>query len=85
MAMYKVTTKIQDIRHNTTILPDNAGGWLALNTGADFAVVNGYPLAPGQGLDFTKLPPDVIWNSEITIELSDSAMVRLTRLYYTKV
>lgn len=85
--MYKVTTKIQDITTSQTIAPDTAGGWLIINTGADMVTVNGYELLPGQGLDFTNLPPDVVWNSEISIKITSTTdcKVRLTRLYYTKI
>lgn len=81
--MYNVTAKTQDILQNTTIRPDKSGGWLAINTGTNTATVNGYPLAPGEGLDFTKLAPEVRWNSDITITLKTGAKVRLTRLQYT--
>lgn len=81
--MYNVTAKTQDILQNTTIRPDKSGGWLAINTGTNTATVNGYPLAPGEGLDFTKLAPEVRWNSDITITLETGAKVRLTRLQYT--
>ena len=80
--MYKVTAKTQDILQNTTIRPDKSGGWLAINTGTNTATVNGYPLAPGEGLDFTKLAPEVVWNSDITITLEKGGMIRLTRLQY---
>lgn len=81
--MYNVTAKTQDILQNTTIRPDKSGGWLAINTGTNTATVNGYPLAPGEGLDFTKLAPEVRWNSDIIITLETGAKVRLTRLQYT--
>lgn len=81
--MYNVTAKTQDILQNTTIRPDKSGGWLAINTGTNTATVNGYPLAPGEGLDFTDLAPEVRWNSDITITLEPGAKVRLTRLQYT--
>lgn len=85
--MYKVTTKTQDIITSQTIAPDTSGGWLAINIGAESAIVNGYELMPGQGLDFTHLSPEVVWNSEISIQISSIATskVRLTRLYYTKI
>ena len=59
--------------------------WLAINTGTDSVNIDGYPITPGEGLDYTNLHPDVIWNNEIKIILtSTNSKVRLTRLYYTK-
>lgn len=83
--MYKVTEKSQDILQTTTIPPDTAGGWLAINEGTDSVKINGKTISPGEGLDFTDLHPDVVWNSEIKIILtSQNSKVNLTRLYYTK-
>lgn len=84
--MYKVTTRTQDITTSRTISPDTSGGWIAINTGADTVYINGYEMMPGQGLDFTHLSPEVVWNNEITIQIPNSSTgkVRLTRLYYTK-
>lgn len=83
--MYKVTAKSQDILLTTTIPPDTAGGWLAINIGTDSVSIDGYTITPGEGLDFTNLHPEVVWNSEIKIILtSTNSKVRLTRLYYTK-
>lgn len=84
--MYKVTARTQTIAENTTILPDNAGGWMVQNMSAENIAVNGYILQPYEILDYTHIDPEVVWNSEITIEALTSAAVkaRLTRLYYTK-
>lgn len=80
---YKVTTDTQEITTNTTVRADGSfGGWLAVNTGTANATVDGYPLAPGEGLDMTHLHPTVIWGSNISIVLTSGAKVRLTRLMY---
>lgn len=84
--MYKVTARTQTIAENTTILPDNASGWMVQNLSSENIAVNGYTLKPYETLDYTHIHPDVVWNSEITIEALTSAAVkaRLTRLYYTQ-
>lgn len=49
-------------------------------------MVNGYTLAPGEGLDFTNLDPSVIWDSPIVINLTATgSRIRLTRLLYKEV
>ena len=83
---YKVSTNTQDILTSTTIRPGKFGGWLAVNTGTGDAIVDGYTLAPGEGLDYTHIHPDVIWDMPITINLQAAgSKVRLTRLMYKEV
>lgn len=83
--MYKVTEKSQDILQNTTIRPDGkSGAWLAINTGTTQSVINGIPLAPGEGIQYTFLRPDVIWNSEIKITMDNGGRVRLIQLQYSE-
>lgn len=82
--MWKVNAKIETYTENATITPSRFGGWLAMNTGTAVATVAGYDLAPGEGLDFTNLQPDVLWNTPITIVLQAGASVRVTRLQYSK-
>jgi len=83
---YRVSTSTQEYTENTTIRPDGKfGGWLAVNTGTANATVDGYTLAPGEGLDYRMLRPNTIWNSTIAIVLTTGAKIRLTRLTYTEV
>lgn len=83
---YKVSSNSQDILTSVTIRPKNFGGWLAVNTGTADAVVDGYTLAPGEGLNYTHLSPDVIWDMPIVINLTATgSRVRLTRLLYREV
>lgn len=80
---YKVSTNTQNYAENTTIRPDNFGGWLAVNIGSANVSVDGYPLAPGEGLDMTHLAPDVRWDKPIQIVITATGgMVRMTRLIY---
>lgn len=82
--MYKLNTNTQLVTESTTIMPSKFGGWLAVNTGTTgTATVDGYPLAPGDGLDFTHIHPDVIWNAPIKIVISAGSNIRLTRFVYT--
>ena len=80
--MKRVTPRILQIDSNTQIQPDKFSGWLAINTGTAQATVNGYPLAPTEGLDFTSIDPNCIWGSPITIALQTGASVRITLLQY---
>lgn len=83
--MYKLNAKSQDILANTTLMPQNFGGWIAVNTGTATAIVDGYELAPGEGLDFTNIPAEVVWNTPIQIVLASGAKVRITRFLYSEV
>lgn len=83
--MYKLNAKSQDILSNTTLMPQNFGGWLCVNTGTANATVDGYTLAPGEGLDFTNIPAEVVWNTPIQIVLASGAKVRITRFLYSEV
>ena len=79
---YKITPVFQDITANTTVMPESTyGGWMAINTGAAMATVLGYPLMPGEGLNFmdSVLPGD-IWDAPIQITVNPGAKIRLTRL-----
>lgn len=82
---YKVTPKTQEITENTTLTADgNFGDWMAVNTGTANATVDGYELAPGEGLGWKGLQPNVVWNAPIKITLLSGAKVRITRLQYKK-
>lgn len=83
MEKIKCTPKDIDVTENTTLQPENYGGWMAANIGTADAVVDGFPLSPGDGLDFTKLDPHVIWNKQIQITVNAGAKVRVRRLLYS--
>lgn len=82
---YKVSTESRDILKNETLRPGKYGGWMAVNTGTADATVDGYPLAPGEGLDLTHLAPEVIWDTPIQVVLLSGAKVRITRFIYKEV
>lgn len=84
MKRYNVQAQTQDILESTTLMPNKYGGWLAVNTGTADCTIDGYTLAPGDGLDYTHLPADVIWNSPIKIILPSGGSVRITRLIYSE-
>ena len=85
MERIKCTPKVLDITENTTLQPENYGGWLAVNTGTANVSVDGYTLEPGDGLDFTKLDPHVLWNKQIQIViLATGGKVRITRFIYSE-
>ena len=82
---YKVKTIIRQYTVNTTITDLEFGGWMAVNTGTDDVMVNKILLEPGEGLDFTQLPPDVVWDSPIQIVIVNAGgEVTLTQLQYKK-
>ena len=86
MERIKCTPKVIDVTENTTLQPENYGGWLAVNTGTADVSVDGYTLSPGDGLDFTSLAPNVLWNKQIQIIiLAAGGKVRITRFIYTEV
>lgn len=83
---YKVTPKTQEITENTTLNADGTfGDWMAVNTGTADVTVDGYVLAPGEGLGWKGLQPNVVWNGSIKITVQTGGKVRITRLQYAKV
>lgn len=84
--MYKVSTRITDIRSNTTIQPDGiSGGWKATNIGTGAATIDGFPLPVGETIDMTNLGAiPFIYNSQIVIELESGAVIHLMQLQYNK-
>lgn len=82
---YKVSTEVQTISSNTTLRQGRYGGWMAVNIGTGGCIVDGYPLAPGEGLDFTHLQPDVLWDKSIDIVCQPGGAIRVTRLIYKEV
>ena len=81
---YKITPVFQDITENITIMAeDKYGGWIAVNTGSGsaMATVLGYPLMPGEKLDYRDVVrPGDIWDAPIQITVNPGAKIRLTRL-----
>ena len=81
--MYKVKSIIKSYTVNTTITDLNFGGWQVVNTGTDDIMVNKILLEPGQGLDYTDLDPDVVWDSPIQIViLNPGGEATITMLQY---
>lgn len=89
MGKYLVKTQYINITENTTLPPENYGGWSLVNTGDVPLTVNGVVLDPAGsiiGVDYTYLPPNVIWSDNISIRfLSDGGnkQATLTRLQYS--
>lgn len=83
--MYTVKTSTLQITENKTIRPSSYGGWLAVNIGTGVATVDDIPLSQGDGLDYTKLSPDVIWDEPIIIVCEPGAKVILKRLLYKQI
>ena len=82
MARYKVTTRTVDITSNTTLMPENNyGGWFAVNQGTVDAMIMGYKVAPGEGLDMRdSCPVGSIWDTPIQIIPGAGGTVRITRI-----
>lgn len=84
MEKFRLTTRKDVITTDTTLADEKYGGWLAVNTGDQDVVVDGYTLQPGDGLDFTNIPPNVIWSTPISIQCPTAGgVVTLTRFLYT--
>lgn len=84
MAKYTVKTRTDVVTENKTLTSNQYGGWLAVNSGSNVVTVNGIELLPGEGLDFTKLHPDVIWDEPIRIVTGnvDGNKVTVIRMVY---
>lgn len=90
---YLAKHKYEQIMDNTTIQPEDFGGWSAINTGDVAATVNGVLLDPAGsvvGIDFTNLAPDIIWGDDITIKFDANSTgttkrITLTRIKYTEI
>lgn len=87
---YLVKTQTLTVTSNTTFPPEDFGGWSAVNTGDVPVIVDGILLDPAgalAGVDYTTLPPNVVWSKAITIRFTSSAgnkQVILTRLKYSE-
>ena len=81
--MYKVKAVIRTYTENASVTDTNFSGWQVVNTGTDDIMVNKITLEPGQGLDYTHLHPDVIWDMPIQIViLNAGGEATLTMLQY---
>lgn len=84
--MYRAVSKEVDYSVSTSVVPDGFGGWMAVNVGTAACEVNGFPLQPGEGLDFTNLHPEVLWNSPIKIVISNvGGKIRMSQIKYNKI
>ena len=89
MGKYILKTQYLNITENTTLPPENYGGWSLVNTGRVPLTVNGVVLDPAGPLiavDYTFLRPDVIWSDNISIKFSSdegNRQATLTRLQYS--
>lgn len=87
---YIVKTQTLTVTDNTTFSPEDFGGWSAVNTGNVPAIVDGIlldPAGPLAGVDYTTLPPNVVWGKAITIRFTSPTgkkQVILTRLKYSE-
>lgn len=77
-----VTSRVQTIVNNTTLLPEGFGGWRAQNTGTANVDVDGFVLKPGESIDYSHLEPSVVWNSPIVIVVTTGGVLRISRLKY---
>lgn len=80
----KISARTESFSTSTTITPqDGYGAWMCVNVGTAAATVMGFPLQPGEGLDLTKaVPAGVKWDTNIQIEITPGAIVRVMRLQY---
>lgn len=80
---YTVKTRSEIYKENATVNPSDFGGWLCVNSGTGSVQVLKTTLAPGEGLDFTSLNPDVLWDTPIPIVILEAGgEVTLHRLIY---
>ena len=88
--MYLSKKKQEIVKDPKVFLPEDFGGWQALNIGTSIAIVDGVPLDPNGivvGVDFSDLHPEVKWGDPITISFTGAGTNRVlfTRLKYTKI
>lgn len=81
--MKKCKRRTKVFTQNASVTDHDFSGWLAVNTGTGKVEVDKITLEPQQGLDFTTLSPDIIWDTPIQIViLEDGGQVTLTQLLY---
>lgn len=80
---YSVKIRSEIYKENTTVNPGDFSGWLCVNSGTGNVQVQKTVLQPGEGLDFTHMHPDVLWDSPIPIVILETGgEVTLHRLIY---
>ena len=84
MELIRVQTKSQTVKVSQRIGDDGTvcGGWEAVNQGTATAYIDGYAIAPGEGLNRMSGVGTTIWESAIDIQITPGAEVRLTRALY---
>lgn len=85
MPKYSVKTRQDVVTQNTTFNDPKYGGWLAVNTGNVNIMVDNYTLQPGDGIDYTHLSPEVVYESPIRIQVPSGGQCILTRFLYKEV
>lgn len=78
----KVQAVTKTYTESQVLAPDNYGGWMCVNVGSATATVMGYPLAPGEGLDFLQVGENK-WISTIAMDIPAGAAIRITRLRFS--
>lgn len=89
---YLAKTQYLTITDNVSLPPEDFGGWSIVNTGDVIATVNGVELDPAGaiiGIDYTNLPPNIIWSESINIRFDANTTgtnpkLILTRIKYTE-
>ena len=81
---FKCIARTVDISASTTLVhEDKYGAWMAVNIGTAAATVLGFPLQPGEGLDFTNaVPAGSTFATDIPIVINAGAVVRIMRMQY---
>lgn len=89
MEKYAVKSRNEIITADTVLSPADYGGWQVVNIGDTAVTVNSVLLDPAgalAGVDYTQLPPNVIWEEAISIRFSrplgSNPRVAVTRLKY---
>lgn len=89
MDKYSVKSRHEVFTSDTVLAPADYGGWQVANIGDTPVTVNSVLLDPSGSLaavDFTQLPPNVIWEDSISIRFSQplgaNPRVVVTRLKY---
>lgn len=79
--MAKVQALSQTYMSSQVVSPDGFAGWVCVNIGSAQATVMGYPLAPGESLNFLDVKDE--WATVITMDIPAGAAIRMTRLKYS--
>ena len=79
--MARVQALTQTYFSSQVVSPDGFSGWMCANIGNAEATVMGYPLLPGEGLNFLDVQEE--WATVITMDIPAGAAIRMTRLKRT--